>query len=262
VEGAAVLERLTPAAPRRARIGWHVATVRDARAESATARTLVLDVPTWPGHRAGHHVDVRLTAEDGYQAARSYSIASAPEDDAVQLTIERFEDGEVSPYLVDEVIAGDQFDIRGPIGGPFTWSVDEGGPLYLIGGGSGMVPLMAMLRHRAAHPDAQIAAHVLVSSRSAASALYTAELERLAPREQLDVAWTYTRQAPDGWEGWTRRVDDAMLRAAGPRDDAGKAAARVFVCGPAPFVGEVTRVLVDQGYDPLVIRTEEFGATG
>jgi ferredoxin-NADP reductase len=135
--GAAILKRLTPDAPRRAPIRWHVATVRDARAESPTARTLVLDVPEWPGHRAGHHVDVRLTAEDGYQASRSYSIASAPEHDAVELTIERFEDGEVSPYLVDEAIAGDRFEVRGPIGGPFTWSVDEGGPLYLIGAAPG-----------------------------------------------------------------------------------------------------------------------------
>jgi ferredoxin-NADP reductase len=219
----------------------------------------VLDVPAWPGHRAGHHVDVRLTAEDGYQASRSYSIASAPEHDAVELTIERFEDGEVSPHLVDEVIAGDQFEVRGPIGGPFTWSVDEGGPLYLIGGGSGMVPLMAMLRHRAAHPDAHITAHVLVSNRSATAAFYTTELETLTPRERLHVAWTYTRQAPEGWRGWTRRVDDAMLRAAGPPDDAAKAAARVFVCGATPFVGTVTRLLVDQGYDPLAIRAEDFG---
>jgi ferredoxin-NADP reductase len=222
----------------------------------------VLDVPTWPGHRAGHHVDVRLTAEDGYQASRSYSIASAPEHDAVELTIQRFEDGEVSPYLVDEVIAGDRLEIRGPIGGPFTWSVDEGGPLYLIGGGSGIVPLMGMLRHRAAHPYARIDAHVLVSSRSATAGLYTTELETLTPREGLHVAWTYTREAPGGWRGWTRRVDDAMLRAAGPPGDDGKAGARVFVCGPTPFVGTVTRLLVDQGYDPLAIRAEDFGATG
>jgi ferredoxin-NADP reductase len=225
----------------------------------------VLDVPGWPGHRAGHHVDVRLTAEDGYQASRSCSIASAPEHDAVELTIERFEDGEVSPHLVDEVIAGDQFEIRGPIGGPFTWSVDEGGPLYLIGGGSGMVPLMAILRHRAAHPDAHITAHVLVSNRSATAAFYTTELETLIPRERLHVAWTYTRQAPDGWRGWTHRVNDAMLRAAGAAgaaDDAANAAARVFVCGATPFVGTVTRLLVDQGYDPRAIRAEEFGSAG
>jgi ferredoxin-NADP reductase len=220
----------------------------------------VLDVPTWPGHRAGHHVDVRLTAEDGYQASRSYSIASAPEDEGLELTIERFEDGEVSPHLVDEVVVGDQLEVRGPVGGPFTWSVEAGGPLYLVGGGSGMVPLMAMLRHRAAHPDAQIAAHVLVSNRSAAAGLYTAELATLTPREQLHVAWTYTRQAPDGWGGWRRRVDEAMLRAAGPPEHA-KAATRVFVCGPTPFAGTVTRALVELGYDPRAIRAEEFGAT-
>jgi len=159
------------------------------------------------------------------------------------------------------VIAGDQFEVRGPIGGPFTWSVDDGGPLFLIGRGSGMVPLMAMLRHRAAHPGAQITAHVLVSNRSATAALYTTELETLTPRERLHVAWTYTRQAPDGWRGWTRGVDDAMLRAAGPPDDAAKAAARVFVCGATPFVGTTTRLLVDQGYDPRAIRAAGSSTT-
>jgi hypothetical protein len=154
---------------------------------------------------------------------------SLPPHDAVELTIERLEDGEISPYLVDEVIAGDQFEVRGPIGGPFTWSVDEGGPLYLIGGGSRMAPLMAMLRHRAAHPDAHITAHVLVSNRSATAAFYTTELETLTPRERLHVARTYTRQARVGRRGWTRSMDDAMLRAAGPPDDAAKAASRAFV---------------------------------
>lgn len=190
-------------------------------AESPTARTLVLDVPEWPGHRAGHHVDVRLTAEDGYQASRSYSIASAPEHDAVELTIERFEDGEVSPYLVDEAIAGDQFEVRGPIGGPFTWSVDEGGPLYLIGGGSGMVPLMAMLRHRAAHPDAHITAYVLVCNRSATAGIYTTELETLT-RTSGSTSPGPTRAkhrsaGRDGLAAWTPRCCARPARPTTPR---------------------------------------------
>jgi ferredoxin-NADP reductase len=215
----------------------------------------VLDVPGWPGHRAGHDVDVRLTAEDGYQASRSYSIASAPEHDAVELTIERFEDGEVSPHLVDEVIASDQFEVRGPIGGPFTWSVDEGGPLYLIGGGSGVVPLIATAPHTATRTSPPTCS----SPTAAPPPASTPPSRRRSPHERLHIAWTYTRQAPDGWQGWTHRVDDAMLRAAGPPDDAAKAATRVFVCGPTPFVGTVTRLLVDQGYKPRAIRAEDFG---
>jgi ferredoxin-NADP reductase len=233
------------------------------RPESPTARTLVLDVPGWPGHRPGQHVDVRLTAEDGYQASRSYSIASAPEHAALEITVERFEDGEVSPYLVDVVAAGDRFEVRGPIGGPFTWTVADGGPLYLVGGGSGIVPLMAMLRHRAAHPTAgaRIATHVLVSNRSADAGLYTTELEALEPREHLHVTWTYTREPPPGWRGAARRVDAELLDAAGPPAGV-RAVAQAFVCGPTPFVEHVTRILVDQGYAPPRIRAERFGPTG
>ena len=176
----------------------------------------MLDVPEWPGHRAGQHADVRLTAEDGYQAQRSYSIASAPELDALELTVELVDDGEVSPYFVQELRAGDQFELRGPIGGHFSWAVDEGGPLLLVGGGSGLVPLMAMLRHRGARA-ADVEAHVLVSARSEEDALYRDELEQLEPRAGLHVAWTFTRTPPPGWGGYARRVDAAMLAEVDPR---------------------------------------------
>ena len=166
---AALLERLTPRAPLR----WREATVREIVAESPRARTLVLDVPDWPGHRAGQHVDVRLTADDGYQAQRSYSIASAPERDALELTVELVDDGEVSAYLVEDVLPGDGFELRGPIGGHFTWSVADGGPLLLLAGGSGLVPLMSMLRHRAA-AGSDLPAQLLVSVRGPEDRLYAA----------------------------------------------------------------------------------------
>jgi ferredoxin-NADP reductase len=250
---AAVLERLT-----RAPLIWRVATVREIVAESPHARTLVLDVPDWPAHRAGQHVDVRLTAEDGYQAQRSYSIASAPELGTVELTVELIEDGEVSPYLVEDVIAGDQFELRGPIGGHFTWSVTDGGPLLLIGGGSGLVPLMSMLRHRAAR-GSMVPAHALVSVRSPEDRIYPAELEALAPAPGLQLEWTYTRAAPPGWDGWARRVDADMLAELGPPPSARP---RAFVCGPTPFVEQVATLLVEAGHDPDAIHAERFGPTG
>ncbi|TMM00655.1 MAG: oxidoreductase [Actinobacteria bacterium] len=251
---AAVLERLT----RRAPVVWRTATVRGVVAESPHARTLVLDVPEWPGHRAGQHVDLRLTAEDGYQAQRSYSIASAPELDALEITVELIDDGEVSPYLVEEVRPGDQFEVRGPIGGHFTWSVPDGGPLLLIGGGSGLVPLMSMLRHRAARRS-EVETRVLVSARGAEDALYRDELASLEPSAGLHVAWTFTRTPPPGWTGWARRVDAAMLAELGPGPDAG---ARSFVCGPTPFVERVAELLVEAGHDPRAIHAERFGPTG
>jgi ferredoxin-NADP reductase len=232
--------------------------VRHAVAESARSRTISLDVPGWPGHRAGQHVDVRLTAEDGYQAQRSYSIASAPELDTVELTVELVEDGEVSPYLVEELRPGDVFEVRGPIGGHFTWTVADGGPLLLVAGGSGLVPLMSMLRHRAAR-GSDVEARVLVSARGAEDALYRRELEALEPRAGLQVAWTYTRTPPPGWAGWDRRVDAAMLSELGPAPQAG---ARSFVCGPTPFVETVAQLLVEAGHDPRSIHAERFGPTG
>ena len=243
---------------RRAPLVWRTATAREVVAESPHARTLVLDVPEWPGHRAGQHVDVRLTADDGYQAQRSYSIASAPELDALEITVELIDDGEVSPYLVEEVRPGDQFEVRGPIGGHFTWSVTDGGPLLLIGGGSGFVPLMSMLRHRAARRS-DVEAHVLVSARGAQDALYRDELAALEPAAGLHAAWTFTRTPPSGWTGWDRRVDAAMLDELGPGP---QAAPRCFVCGPTPFVESVAELLVGAGHDPRAIHAERFGPTG
>ena len=232
--------------------------MREVLRESTTARTLALDVPDWPGHRAGQHLDLRLTADDGYQAQRSYSIASAPELEWLEITVEVVKDGEVSPYLAEEVRPGDRFEVRGPIGGHFTWSADEGGPLLLVAGGSGLAPLMAMLRHRAAR-GSDAAVHVLISARSPADALYGAEIARLSPAAGLDVTWTWTRAAPEGWAGPRGRVDAAMLETAGFGD---RAAARCFVCGPTPFVEHVLDLLVAGGYTPSQIHAERFGPTG
>jgi ferredoxin-NADP reductase len=237
---------------------WRVATVAESRPESQQAQTLVLDVPGWAGHVAGQHVDVRLTAEDGYQAERSYSIASAPEDQRLSLTVERIEDGEVSSYLAGEVIAGDGFEIRGPIGGHFTWRVQDGGPVLLIGGGSGLVPLMSMLRHRAAR-SSDVEVHLLVSARSHDGVLYRSELDRLAAGPGLTVAYTLTREQPAGWTGFSRRVDGPMLDAVAPPASDGL---RAFVCGPTPFVEQVADLLVARGLRPLAVHTERFGPTG
>jgi ferredoxin-NADP reductase len=245
-----------PAAP--AAVRWRVATVAEVRPEGEQAQTLVLEVPDWPGHVAGQHVDVRLTADDGYQAERSYSIASAPEDRQLSLTVERIEDGEVSSYLAGEVAPGDTFELRGPVGGHFTWRADEGGPVLLIGGGSGLVPLMSMLRHRAARSsDAEV--HLLVSARRLDGVLYRSELDRLAAGPGLTVAYTLTREQPPEWTGFARRVDGAMLDAVGP---AGSDGLRAFVCGPTPFVEQVADLLVARGLAPLAVHTERFGPTG
>jgi ferredoxin-NADP reductase len=237
---------------------WRPATVRDVVTETPRARTLVLDVPEWPGHRAGQHLDLRLTAEDGYQAQRSYSIASAPELGDVEITVELVDDGEVSPYLVEEVRAGDLFEVRGPVGGHFTWSADDGGPLLLIAGGSGLAPLMAMLRHRAAR-GSDVETHVLVSARTAEDLLYPAELETLEPHAGLSVHRTYTRGGPPGWDGFARRVDAAMLEQVGPAADA---MPHVFVCGPTGFVETVADLLVAAGHPFERIHAERFGPTG
>ena len=226
--------------------------------ETARARTLVLDVPDWPGHRAGQHLDLRLTAEDGYQAQRSYSISSAPELDEVEVTVELVDDGEVSPYLVEEVRSGDVIEVRGPIGGHFTWSVDQGGPLLLVAGGSGLAPLMAMLRHRSAR-GSDVEARLLLSARTAEDALYTDELERLQPRDGLTVVRTFTRGGPPGWTGFARRVDAEMLASVGPGADASP---HVFVCGPTGFVETVADLLVAAGHPFASIHAERFGPTG
>jgi ferredoxin-NADP reductase len=255
VERAALLERLSE---RRAPIAWRTSTVRETVGETPRARTIVLDVPGWPGHVAGQHVDLRLTAEDGYQAQRSYSIASAPEQAELALTVERIDDGEVSPYLTEELRAGDALELRGPVGGHFTWRVEDGGPLLLLAGGSGLVPLMAMLRHRAARASS-VEARLLVSAGRLEEVLYRAELDGLAGGDGLEVDYTLTRSRPDGWTGYGRRVDAEMLEAVGP----GPAREpRVFVCGPTPFVEHVANLLVDLGHMPRTIRAERFGPTG
>jgi ferredoxin-NADP reductase len=240
--------------------GWQSATLRDKRTETARAATLHFAADGWSGHRAGQHVDVRLTAEDGYQAQRSYSIASPPEDDGdVALTVERLDDGEVSPYLVDEMAAGDMCELRGPIGGWFVWDVADGGPLLLVGGGSGVVPLMSMLRHRAALRS-DVPARLLLSARSLEDVLYADELRTLDDGDDaLDVTLTLTRAAPPDWTRYRRRVDRAMLEdVAFAADDR----PRTYVCGPTPFVESVAASLVDLGHDPGLIKTERFGATG
>jgi ferredoxin-NADP reductase len=208
-----------------------VATIREVRTETPDTKTLVLDVPDWPGHAAGQHVDVRLTAEDGYQAQRGYSISSAPGNRAVELTVERIDDGEVSPYLTEEVRPGDQFELRGPIGGYFVWHEGLSEPLLLVGGGAGLAPLMAMLRHHR-NTGSEVETRLLLSARTFDDVLYRDELERLAGGA-VSVHITLTRgQAPPGWDGWTRRIDSDMLAAVGPGPERGP---RIYVCGPTPF---------------------------
>ncbi len=237
---------------------WRVGAVREVVTESPGARSILLDVPGWPGHVAGQHVDVRLTAEDGYQAERSYSIASAPEDPRLELTVERIEDGEVSPYLTEELRAGDELELRGPVGGHFTWRVEQGGPLLLVAGGSGLVPLMAMLRHRAAR-GSDVDARLLVSARSLEDLLYRDELAGLGERGGVRVHRTLTRVRPPGWTGWDRRVDAEMLAAVGP----GPAERPLtFVCGPTAFVESVADALISLGHPAGAIHTERFGPTG
>jgi ferredoxin-NADP reductase len=245
VARAAVLGRLT----------WQVATVAEVVDETPRVRTIMLEVPDWPGHRAGQHLDVRLTAEDGYRAEREYSIASAP-GEPVAITVERLEDGEVSPYLTEELRPGDGLELRGPIGGYFVWDADEGGPLLLVAGGSGIVPLRAMVRHRQ-RSGSDVPIRLLYSSRTPADVIYRAELEQLA--DGLEVVLTLTREQPPGWTGYDRRIDPALLReVAWPADES----PLVFVCGPTSFVETVASGLVGLGHPPARVKTERFGATG
>jgi ferredoxin-NADP reductase len=238
------------------RLTWLAAEVVDGKWETPRVKTLALTVPGWAGHRAGQHLDVRLTAEDGYQAERSYSIASAP-GEPLALTVERLDDGEVSPYLVDEAREGDGFEVRGPIGGYFVWEPDDPAPVLLVGGGSGVVPLMSMARSRA-RAEGSAPMRLLYSSRSFDDVIYRDELDALAGNG-FEVVHTLTREQPPGWTGFSRRIDPKLLaEVAWPAEDE----PRVFVCGSTRFVDAAADGLVELGYDPRSIRTERFGATG
>jgi ferredoxin-NADP reductase len=239
----------------RGRLSWQVAGVSEIVEETPRVRTIVLDVPDWAGHRAGQHLDVRLTADDGYQAGRQYSIASAP-GESVAITVERLDDGEVSPYLTEELRPGDGLELRGPIGGYFVWDVDHGGPLLLVAGGSGVVPLRSMLRHRRLS-GSRVPVRLLYSSQTIGDVIYREELDE--PADGVEVVYTLTRQQPPGWPGHARRVDAALLQeVAWPAE----ASPLAFVCGPTSFVETVASQLVAVGYEPRRVKTERFGATG
>ncbi|MGI8825039.1 MAG: ferredoxin reductase [Chloroflexota bacterium] len=248
MDGTAVLERLT----------WQAGDVIEVRHETPRVSTLVIEVPGWRGHRAGQHVDVRLTAADGYQAVRSYSLASAPGERNVALTVERLDDGEVSPYLSADVQTGDRLEVRGPIGGYFVWDVSSGGPLFLVGGGSGIVPLMAILRHRLA-AGSDIPLTLLYSARSPEDVIYRKELDQVAADDGIAVTYTFTRSQPPGWTGYDRRIDEALLNETGPARDTAPLA---YVCGPTQFVETAATALLTLGYEPGRVKTERFGPTG
>jgi ferredoxin-NADP reductase len=239
------------------RLIWQLATVVELLDETPRCRSIALDAPGWPGHRAGQHVDVRLTAEDGYQAQRSYSIASAPEDERLMLTIERLDDGEVSPYLAGELRVGDQIEFRGPIGGYFVWDESLGGPLVLVAGGSGIVPLRAMVRHWAAGTRTAIVS-LLYSSRSLADVIYRQEFADL-DGGNLSVRVALTREWPTDWSGHRGRIDGDLLSEAVPHPSEQPL---VYACGPTPFVEHIAQTLVELGHDPSRIKTERFGPTG
>ena len=243
--GAAILGRLT----------WRVGTVTALREESATARTIVLDVPDWPGHQAGQHVDVRLTAEDGYRAERSYSIASAP-GERLAITVERLDDGEVSPYLTEELQVGDELELRGPIGGYFVWGPNDGSPLMLLAGGSGVVPLRCILRQRL-RTGSDVPARLLYSARTLPDVIYRDELGQ--HHDGVEVSYTLTRNQPPGWTGHTGRINADLLAAAAWPAETHPVA---YVCGPTSFVETAAAALVGLGYPPERVKTERFGATG
>jgi ferredoxin-NADP reductase len=234
---------------------WQTATVASITSETATVSTIVLDPPDWPGHLAGQHLDVRLTAEDGYVAERSYSIASAP-GEPLAITVERLEDGEVSPYLTQQLRAGDELELRGPIGGYFAWGPGDGGPLTLLAGGSGVVPLRCILRHRQ-RTGSRVPARLLYSARALPEVIYRDELDTY--RDWAEVSYTLTRSQPPGWTGFSRRIDAALLT-----DVAWPAAGNplAFMCGPTNFVETAAAALVGLGYPADRVKTERFGATG
>ncbi len=241
-------------------LSWQIASISNIKPETSTVKTFTLTLPAWMRHRAGQHYDIRLTAEDGYQTQRSYSIASEPEREGeVDLTVERIPDGEVSTYLHDVLVPGDRIEVRGPIGGYFVWEASMDGPLLLIAGGSGVVPLMSMLRHRMAAGGKNPTA-LLYSSRRFEDIIYYGELEKLCSgNNRLQVFHTLTRSQPADWKGYARRIDEAMLKDA--VKPLGKSA-QVFICGPTGMVESAANALVKIGIDSDKIRTERFGPTG
>jgi ferredoxin-NADP reductase len=248
VAGAALPGRLT----------WQLGRVLELVDETPRCKSIALELPDWRGHRAGQHVDVRLTAEDGYQAQRSYSIASAPSDGGLMLTVERLDDGEVSPYLAEELRLGDELELRGPIGGYFLWEEALGGPLLLIAGGSGVVPLRAMLREWATG-QRTAPMRLLYSARSLGDVIYRDELTRASRETGAEIELALTREWPDDWKGRRGRVDRELLaRFAWPPGER----PLVYVCGPTGFVETVAETLVELGHESLQIRTERFGPTG
>ncbi len=241
-------------------IAWQLATVTAVRDETPTVRSISLSLDLWPGHRPGQHVDLRLTAEDGYSVERSYSIASEPERAGeIEITVERISDGEVSPFLHDIVVPGDRFEVRGPIGGYFVWEASLGGPLLLVAGGSGVVPLMAMLRHRA-YVSPSVPTRLLFSSRHLEEIIYRDELDRLAgASEGLEIVHTLTRSQPSGWTGYAGRIDDRMLtQVIQPLG----VQSRAYICGPTALVETAANALVRLGLPAERVRTERFGPTG
>jgi ferredoxin-NADP reductase len=241
------------------RLRWQTASVESAEPLGRRGKLLHVTVADWRGHLPGQHVDLRLTAADGYQAQRSYSIASAPHVPGLSLAVERIAEGEVSPYLTTEARPGDVFELRGPIGGYFVWEVAAGGPLYLCAGGSGIAPFMAVLEHRA-HAAHGLPTTLLYSVRSVEDAMFAARIDAMAREDPaLRVVWTYTRAAPTGWRGYARRIDAAMLRATAPSPDDRPL---IYVCGPSSLVEVIGTTLVELGHGPSTIRTERFGPSG
>lgn len=247
-----------------ASINWQLATVAQIRAETPRVRSFTLALPDWGGHLPGQHVDIRLTAEDGYQAQRSYSIASEPQADParaaqIELGVERVGDGEVSPFMHDVLMTGDRIEVRGPIGGYFVWNGTSSEPVLLVAGGSGIVPLMAMIRHQSA-VGARAPVTLVYSSRTREDVIYYDELERLAATaDGPRVIYTLTRAQPAGWTGLDRRIDRPMLEAALDGQTDGTQA---FVCGPTPLVESAAEALVSLGLAPSQVRTERFGPSG
>ena len=241
------------------RLSWRLAEVVEVRPETDRVVTLALEVPDWDGHLPGQHLDVRLTAEDGYRAERAYSIASSPDGGRIELAVERLEDGEVSPYLAGELRQGDQLELRGPVGGYFVWEPGRGGPLLLVAGGSGVAPLMAMVRYRAA-TGREVPARLLYSSRTEEDVIFREELDRLADAgDGLTVTHALTRAQPPGWAGYARRIDAVMLEEVGWRPGERPL---IYVCGPTRLVEAVAGDLVALGHDPVRVKTERFGPTG